>query len=166
MNDPEYHQCIMPVFEDLLPAPHDAVIQDLLYVLASWHGVAKLRMHTATTLQTLEELTSTFGTLLRRFSAQTSATYTTFELPREAAARARRRTKRKTNEGGGLASESSHPPKNAKHFNLTTYKLHAMGDYVNTIRKYGTVDSYSTQLVRYADILDISRPAHDYSSPL
>jgi hypothetical protein len=29
-------------------------------------------------------------------------------------------------------------------FNLNTYKLYSYGDYVATIRKYGTTDSYST----------------------
>jgi hypothetical protein len=34
-----------------------------------------------------------------------------------------------------------------KTFNLNTYKHHALGDYVSTIRKYGTTDSYSTEPV-------------------
>jgi len=34
-----------------------------------------------------------------------------------------------------------------KGLNLNTYKIHALGDYVNTIRNYGTTDSYSTELV-------------------
>jgi hypothetical protein len=34
-----------------------------------------------------------------------------------------------------------------KHFNLCTYKLHALGDYVATIARYGTTDNYSTQVV-------------------
>ena len=33
-------------------------------------------------------------------------------------------------------------------FNLATYKYHALADYINIIRKYGTTDSYSTELVR------------------
>ncbi|KAF7973003.1 hypothetical protein HWV62_16378 [Athelia sp. TMB] len=32
-----------------------------------------------------------------------------------------------------------------KCFNLWTYKIHALGDYVQTIRRLGTTDSYSTQ---------------------
>ena len=36
-----------------------------------------------------------------------------------------------------------------KGFNLNTYKLHSLGDYVETIRRYGTTDSYSTQLVSW-----------------
>jgi hypothetical protein len=37
-----------------------------------------------------------------------------------------------------------------KTLNLNTYKLHALGDYTTTIRKYGTTDSYSTEVVRIA----------------
>ncbi|KAG6853156.1 hypothetical protein C0991_006486 [Blastosporella zonata] len=35
--------------------------------------------------------------------------------------------------------------KKKKTFNMQTYKLHALGDYVNTILWFGTTDSYSTQ---------------------
>ena len=34
-----------------------------------------------------------------------------------------------------------------KHLNLTTYKYHALADYPNTIRRYGTTDNYTTQTV-------------------
>jgi hypothetical protein len=34
-----------------------------------------------------------------------------------------------------------------KTFNLNTYKAHALGDYVETIRRCGTTDSYSTEPV-------------------
>lgn len=37
----------------------------------------------------------------------------------------------------------------ARTLNLNTYKVHALGDYADTIRKYGTTDSYSTELVLY-----------------
>lgn len=39
------------------------------------------------------------------------------------------------------------PRRRRKTMNLNTYKVHALGDYVETIRKYGTIDSYSTELV-------------------
>jgi hypothetical protein len=32
-------------------------------------------------------------------------------------------------------------------FNLTAYKVHALGDYVEAIRQHGTTDSYSTEPV-------------------
>jgi hypothetical protein len=34
-----------------------------------------------------------------------------------------------------------------KEFNLNTYKYHALGDVANTIREYGTTESYSTEPV-------------------
>jgi len=34
-----------------------------------------------------------------------------------------------------------------KEFSLKTYKFHLLGDYCNTIRWFGTTDSYSTQPV-------------------
>ena len=40
-----------------------------------------------------------------------------------------------------------------KTFNLTTYKLHALGDYPNTIRQYGTTDNYTTQTVSLLSML-------------
>jgi hypothetical protein len=36
-----------------------------------------------------------------------------------------------------------------KKFTLNTYKYHACGDYPNTIRWYGTTDSYSTEIVGF-----------------
>lgn len=32
--------------------------------------------------------------------------------------------------------------------NLNTYKVHSLGDYVEAIRRYGTTDSFSTEMVR------------------
>jgi hypothetical protein len=36
-----------------------------------------------------------------------------------------------------------------KGFNLNTYKFHAMGDYVETIKVLGTTDSYTTEMVYF-----------------
>ena len=36
-----------------------------------------------------------------------------------------------------------------KVYNLFTYKLHALGDYMKSIRMFGITDSYSTQIVSY-----------------
>jgi hypothetical protein len=51
----------------------------------------------------------------------------------------------------GAPSNSNARSANArclKSFNLNTYKVHALGDYTATIRRYGTTDSYSTEPVR------------------
>ena len=141
----------MPVFEGLLPPPFGDLLLDLLVIFSSWHGLAKLRMHTDTTLDNLDELTTIFGILLRQFSSQTATSFATYELPREAAAQARRRAKAATVSAANHSGERSIGPlpadKRVKRLNLSTYKLHAMGDYVSTIRRYGTTDSFSTQAV-------------------
>ncbi|CDO75447.1 hypothetical protein BN946_scf184823.g1 [Trametes cinnabarina] len=41
---------MMPVFEGLLPLKDDETIADLLFELANWHALAKLRLHTDVTL--------------------------------------------------------------------------------------------------------------------
>jgi len=41
-----------------------------------------------------------------------------------------------------------------KTLNLNTYKFHALGDYVETIKMYGTTDSYSTEPVSVISILN------------
>ena len=62
----------------------------LLYRTAEWHALAKLRMHTETSLALLESLTTEFGLLMQNFQELTCSQITTTELPREIAARKRR----------------------------------------------------------------------------
>ncbi|KIK80935.1 hypothetical protein PAXRUDRAFT_15518 [Paxillus rubicundulus Ve08.2h10] len=56
-------QCAIPVFNNLLPSPYNEIIFNLLFELVTWHGLAKLQMHTDTTLGLL----NTSTTCLRRF---------------------------------------------------------------------------------------------------
>jgi hypothetical protein len=83
-------------------------------------------------------MTTALGQILREFATITSQTYSTRELPREAAARARALAKTKS----GTSSAAKE-----KHFNMYTPKIHALGDYVAHIYQFGTTDSYSTQSV-------------------
>ena len=62
----------------------------LLYRTAEWHSLAKLRMHTESTLALLESLTTEFGLLMQNFQELTCSQFATTELPRETAARNRR----------------------------------------------------------------------------
>jgi hypothetical protein len=64
--------------------------------------------------------------------------YPTRELERERAARVRRKS---------TQQECNRSARQPKQLNLKTYKYHALGDYVHTIRQFGTTDSYSTQPV-------------------
>ncbi|KAG1855220.1 hypothetical protein DFJ58DRAFT_727662 [Suillus subalutaceus] len=48
-------QCAIPIFEGLFPPNHDATVQSLLYRFSEWHALAKLRLHSDSTLVFLEE---------------------------------------------------------------------------------------------------------------
>jgi hypothetical protein len=137
----------MPVFDGLFPEPHNKTIQELLFTCAHWHALAKLRMHTDPILGMFEELTTSLGDQLRFFADETCSSYNTFELPREVAARKRRQSKRLQTDIPG-AEQNLEKTRRRKTYNMNTYKHHALGDYVEAIRTYGTCDSYSTELVR------------------
>lgn len=145
----------MPVFDGLLEPKHDRAIASLLFTVAEWHTLAKLRMHTDLTLGWLQQCTTSFGTRIQQFQEYTCSFFETRELPSEEAARSRRQAKKAArNKKSGKAkqdtilnnSEERNAPKK-KVFNLLMIKLHALGDNVRTIKMFGTSDSYSTQPV-------------------
>lgn len=172
-------KCSIPVFDGLLPDEHNKIVLDLLFIMAHWHGLAKLRMHSDLTLQILDQQTTDLGEQLRQFKNKVCAAYQTQELNREVDARSHRQTreaakrgeKGKTNDivrgtaarkprTGANAQGKQHVsqeqsqgaplpklPRRKKSFNLQTYKFHALGDYVASIRRLGTTDSYSTEPV-------------------
>jgi hypothetical protein len=86
-----YLQCAIPAFEGLFPGTHDKIIRKLLFELSTWHGLAKLRLHTETTVCDLENSTTRLGELLRIFQSDVCPAYQTFDLPSEEAARVRRK---------------------------------------------------------------------------
>jgi hypothetical protein len=129
----------LPVFESLLPAGHDQTVLDLLFILAKWHALAKLRLHTETTLKLLRDATVELGDQLRKFRDTTCSHFYTEELPLQEAAQGRQKAK--------LVAPGSHPGRTFRTFNLLTYKLHSLGDYTTNILLFGTSDGYSTQIV-------------------
>ncbi|RXW21632.1 hypothetical protein EST38_g4229 [Candolleomyces aberdarensis] len=118
-------QCAIPAFEGLLPEPHGTALMKLLFVFAQWHALAKLRLHNDHTLDLLDYTTTQL--------------VATKELAKEAEARARREAKGK---GKGKAASATRKPAT---LGIFTIKFHYLGDYVATIRKFGTSDSYSTE---------------------
>ncbi|PCH35445.1 hypothetical protein WOLCODRAFT_156133 [Wolfiporia cocos MD-104 SS10] len=161
-------QCIIPVLDMLLPPEHNKVVLTLLFELATWHALAKLRLHTEDTLTVFTRTTESLGDSLHAFINTTCEAYDTQELPKEHAARGRRtaamrergsvvsnrkksrRGKGKgkatdTNASSGMVNELSNGPK-IKKLNLSTYKLHALANYPQAIRQFGTTDNYSTQV--------------------
>lgn len=67
----------------------------LLFRTAEWHALAKLRLHTDSTLTHMEWLTREFGKLMREFRDLTCSAFNTVELQREVDARNRRSAKGK-----------------------------------------------------------------------
>ena len=77
-------KCAIPVFEGLLPAPHNNLLLDLLFVMAYWHGMAKLRLHSEGTLEIMDRLTTSLGDKFREFDKCTCSAFATQELKKEA----------------------------------------------------------------------------------
>ncbi|KAI0309196.1 hypothetical protein OF83DRAFT_1089234 [Amylostereum chailletii] len=139
-------QCSIPCFDGLLPAPHDEAVQSLIYTMAHWHALAKMRMHTDTSLALLEDVTTALGVRLRRFAAVTSRAFNTRETKREYAARIRTQaTQVKMGSGQNIIDSGSNARRPCQ-FNMKTIKVHFLGDYVDYIRSHGTTDSYTTQI--------------------
>jgi hypothetical protein len=68
------------VFDGLLKEPYNQQILDLLFDLAHWHGLAKLRLHTENTLKMLDEATVLLGAQFHDFQHLTCANFKTKEL--------------------------------------------------------------------------------------
>src|ERR1700722_11481806 len=217
-------QCAIPVFDGLLPEPHNGRTLLLLFTMAHLHALAKLRLHNDFTLDVMDSVTRLLGERLRDFKDKTCSAFETRELKREYNARIRRQAKSTaakrpprdvpfeahnpttatssgseivnppnmtipsqavnsqyttvqpsdpadprsttakpsdaiTTEGNRLRpspprveanvpyEQPSGGARRTKTLNLNTYKLHSLGDYTASIRKYGTSDSYTTEMV-------------------
>jgi hypothetical protein len=117
-------------------------VQALLFRFAEWHALAKLRIHSESTVTILEDTFKKLSQMLRKFQGYTCAAFNAVELPKEKAARQR---KAQSSDTSNASPDSSGA--RPKKFNLGTYKFHAMGDYARTIRLFGTTDSFTTQIV-------------------
>jgi hypothetical protein len=146
-------QCALPVFEGLLPFRHNRIVSDLLFELATWHAFAKLRIHTDRTLELFQATTKSLTRAMRRFLQDTCEAYMTQELPKETAARGRRTAALAAKGSTRAGKEKASMGQKRKKLNLETYKYHALADYPETIRRYGTTDNYNTQIVSLYYIL-------------
>ncbi|KAG2347757.1 hypothetical protein BDR05DRAFT_875704 [Suillus weaverae] len=142
-------QCAIPVVEGLFPLHHDVIVQSLLYRFVQWHTLAKLRTHSESTLGLLNKTFKVLSRQLWKFHDFTCTAFEMVELAKEKAARQWRFTQ--------CAGPNSVPPESSgprvKKFNLNTYKFHTMGDYVWTIKLFGTTDSFTTQIVSFVSFL-------------
>ncbi|TRM67223.1 hypothetical protein BD626DRAFT_627628 [Schizophyllum amplum] len=143
-------QTAMPCFEKLFPnKAHQKIVLDMLFDLGHWHGLAKLRLHTESTMASLDYATRELGKSIRSFE-NIASTYDTRELPGEAAARVRRKQKAAAKSTGQQAQDAGPVRQPASEsvkrvFDRKSYKKHSLGDYAWAIRYWGTTDNVSTQ---------------------
>ena len=144
------HQCAFPVFKGLLPEPHNTIILDLLFQLATWHAFTKLHLHTDDTLSLFKRAMMSLSRVVNKFHKTTCAYYHTTELSQEYAARGWRKAAlaAKNPQASTSTARLATGPK-VKTLNLSTYKYHTLGNYVGTIQQFGTTDNYSTQTVSF-----------------
>ena len=119
-------------------------------------------MHTDETLTLLDTITEHLGQHLCHFQLKTCAAFNTQELKWETECHQHQAWENLKNLEGNspvmAAAPTSHALRRPKTFNLQTYKLHALGNYMSSIRRYGTTDSYSTEPAsnRTSDISSIT----------
>ncbi|EJD40006.1 hypothetical protein AURDEDRAFT_70627, partial [Auricularia subglabra TFB-10046 SS5] len=147
-------ECAPPCFEGLF-GEWDNEIQVLLFTLALWHSLAKLRIHTDSTLSRLRHVTCDFGEAIRKFQTGCCEAFDTLETPSEQAKRVRAAQAAAARSSG--KSGEVHTNKGPKEplgkrqprkFTVDTYKFHSMGDYAPTIVSLGSTYNYTTAVVR------------------
>ncbi|TFK28668.1 hypothetical protein FA15DRAFT_583952, partial [Coprinopsis marcescibilis] len=144
-------QCSIPVFMGLIEGIEGEDIHLMLFCFATWHALAKLRLHTSTTVKMLRTVTRVLGSRIRSFKVVCQS-FTTVELPGEQAARSSKKGKFK---GKGKASnlnsngndETDPASSRIRLLNLNTYKFHALGHVWEAISLFGPTDNYTTQVV-------------------
>jgi hypothetical protein len=113
-------------------------------------------MHTDVTIQRLDDLTSDLGEKLCQFKSDTCSAYRTYELKREMDARRQKQARQHKTTDVATATQSGKRNTSSgcvpKTFNLQTYKVHALGDYVEAIKTYGTTNLYSTEVVSTSSV--------------
>ncbi|KAG8703791.1 hypothetical protein FRC08_002631 [Ceratobasidium sp. 394] len=137
-------QCFLPAIEGLFTGGQHRRISALVFTFAKLHALAKLRMHTESTLQSLELETRVLGQRLRLFQQFLATEFpSVLETTAEFEVRKRREIRAAAARNTPLTKELT---KEVKHLNLNTPKFYALGDYPQAIRTFGTTDSYSTQI--------------------
>src|SRR5216683_1886850 len=78
-------QCTGPCFEGLFPKSVNSGIQDLLFIMACWHTLAKLHVHTEDSLDNFQGLTTMFTKQIQYFAKKICPHFETVETPSECA---------------------------------------------------------------------------------
>ncbi|KAG7098906.1 hypothetical protein E1B28_000806 [Marasmius oreades] len=148
-------QCAIPCFEGMFTSHTglNQIVSDLLFDLSHWHALAKLRIPDDSTILSLEEVTKSLGSSLRRFATQVKD-IPMKELSSEvdhrghrAAKKAAKASTEKSGKGGKQDTEAMAVARVAeKAVKATGTKLHEFN--LSTAKECGTTDSYSTLNVK------------------
>ena len=130
-------QCILPVVDGLIPE-YDALLQSMIFCAVNWLSLAKLHIHSESTLHLLTKVMKDYGRLTRQLAKDT-VNVKMVETPREAEIRRRRKVPGST--------ATSEPGLKPKPITNSTFKLHNMTHYVWAIMFWGTPDSFTTAIV-------------------
>ena len=130
-----FSQCAIPVYKGLLNPPHNKIIHELLFKLATWHGLAKLWLHTETTINSLEHSTKWLGTAIWQFESETCSKFETKDLPSEDATQACRWAA-KLAKGKATHEPGSSKPK----LESSTWKCTSFMHWATTQSQFGASD--------------------------
>jgi hypothetical protein len=86
--------------------------------------------------------------MVRHF-AKASKAFRTYDLLHEIAARGHRAAALTATSSRSSKKVMVTGAKRQRYLNLSTYKFHRLGDYVQSIQQFGTADNFMTQVVGY-----------------
>jgi hypothetical protein len=121
------------------------------YILSYWHSLAKLHLHSETTLKVLDNVTSLLARALHYFKEVACPCFNTVKTKCAYNVRCRAADRRMSRQQANakLLSGAGAGGKWHKTFNLLMSKLHALRHYVENIKVLCTTDSYSTQIMHF-----------------
>ncbi|KAI0704524.1 hypothetical protein C8T65DRAFT_578127 [Cerioporus squamosus] len=131
---------MLPAIDGLLPLQDGETVADMLFELANWHALAKLRMHHDVTLENMKHATKHMYDAVKTFAATTCQRHNVVELPSESEARVRRQKKKNPD-------ASSDAGRRTVQFNvINTVKFHSLGDHTEYIQRSGPTDNSTTEI--------------------
>ena len=117
----------------------------MLYIMGTFHTLSQLRLHTTHTLELLKDTTIALGLVLRQFRKISSQSFNIKESQGETQARVRNQNRALQSRGSKKTAASTESKQ--VELNLNTIKNHMLEHYAPCITDFGTMDSYSTELV-------------------
>jgi hypothetical protein len=125
------YECSILVFDRLFCKEDNKSIRELLFLLATCHAYTKLCLHTDTTLRMFVMVSVALCQMLRHFTTMICPWYATRELLHEVNAcvtRQQAQVKNGTRERKKISRSIK-----LKQFNMATYKMHCIPNYLDAI---------------------------------